>query len=693
MTVTDVAAIEALVHYGPALFEVGNPGTLQTAAFVLRRESFKSTRENSQGIYFRLVKEPDVQTKRLVFEQTLEGLRRCETNCHVYTYRQGDFSDIPGSPWVYYVTPSLRKLFKLLPNLEKIADPRQGLATADNFRFLKFWWEVGQKRIAFGCANEDESSKRPEHWYPYMKGGGFLRWYGNQEYVINYGQNGHELKAWAAPLYGNSGWSRIIKSTEYYFRRGVTWTDLTVGRFSARLSPGGFIFDIKGSSAFPEDIPFVLGILNSSYANYALNLINPTVSYQVGDIGRLPIPSHTSNTLKTLVEKATNEAKAEGEEDETSYDFVCPAPWLDGVSRLTRRHDQLSQIESEIDEEVYRMYQISAEDREAIENELSEYTPPPEADNKLNDESGTKTGEPSSVTPEELSKRWVGYAAGVALGRFKPGPDGVLGSGRFDPEVSRKLSSSANPYEVMVLEDGHPDDLAARVFDILRTIYGDATAEKIIRTATNNHGPLRDILKEYLIGSFFREHVKRYRKRPVYWLLQSPQRHYNVYLFHERATDQTLALLQGKRYLGGRIHRVESELRGAKNKEAQTTGSGKNDWKKKSRDLLEELEDLKTFDRHISIANNFPITDARGNQKTVGWQPELDDGVLLNAAPLHELAPSWKRADNALDLREAWNELEKGEYNWAKTAMRYWPEQVLKACKDNKSLAIAHGLL
>jgi len=114
--------------------------------------------------------------------------------------------------------------------------------------------------IAFSCGSREESEKRPEDWYPYMKGGTFQRWYGNQEYVINYGWNGSELKAWANPLYGNSGWSRIIKSTDFYFRRGVTWTDLTSGRFSARLSPGGFIFDVKGSSSFPneQNIPQVM---------------------------------------------------------------------------------------------------------------------------------------------------------------------------------------------------------------------------------------------------------------------------------------------------------------------------------------------------------------------------------------------------------------------------------------------------
>ena len=113
---------------------------------------------------------------------------------------------------------------------------------------------------------------RHEKWYPYMKGGSFCEWYGNQDYVINYKKNGFELKAWADPLYGNSGWSRMIKSTEYYFRLGVTYSYLTSGNFSARISPGGFIFDVAGSSLFPDNILLVLAVLNSSFANYGLKV-------------------------------------------------------------------------------------------------------------------------------------------------------------------------------------------------------------------------------------------------------------------------------------------------------------------------------------------------------------------------------------------------------------------------------------
>lgn len=141
-------------------------------------------------------------------------------------------------------------------------------------------------RIGRGCQTASVAAKSGKKWFPYMKGGAFKRWYGNQELVVEWGDDGRVVKENTKhhyPQLGNNlGWK--ISNEAFYFRRGVTWSDLTSGRFSARLSPGGFIFDVKGSSGFAENVSFVLGILNTSLAHFALNLVNPTVSFQVGDL-------------------------------------------------------------------------------------------------------------------------------------------------------------------------------------------------------------------------------------------------------------------------------------------------------------------------------------------------------------------------------------------------------------------------
>ena len=369
--ITSRANIESLLQFDYGLF---HGIRVDTAAFVLRRESDPEARQNAVGTYFRLVKEPDSEFKQRRFEKALANLRSGKDDPIVYRYRQGDFDAIPGSPWVYWITPGLRKVFETFPKLGEIAQPRQGLATADNFRFLRYWWEAGTERIGFGCTSAEEAMKTSKRWFPYMKGGGFRRWYGNQEYVVNWERDGEQIKTYICVRYPylNNKWEWVAKNTDYYFRRGVTWTDLTSGRFSARLSPGGFIFDVSGSCCFPENVEIVLGLINSTFAQFALKLLNPTVHVQVGDLARLPVPDASSDKLSELVDQAISLAKADSEEDETTWDFIAPPDWPDGLQKVAERHSRLAEIERQVDEEVYRLYGISDEDRRAIESELAE---------------------------------------------------------------------------------------------------------------------------------------------------------------------------------------------------------------------------------------------------------------------------------------------------------------------------------
>ena len=683
-TLAGTAVVETAAHYGPGLFAVGNPGTLQTVAFVLRRESFEQARRDSVGVYFRLVKEPDADSKQAAFEQALERRRAGQPDSRVYEYRQGDFAAIPGSPWVYWITPGLRSLFRNNRSIGDLTRTYCGMTTSDNERFLRFWWEVGLGRCSRECKTVEESVASGKKWFPYMKGGSFKRWWGNQFYVVNWFQDGAEITA--SPSFP--------RARSEYFRRGVTWTDLTAGRFSARLSPGGFIFDVSGSSVFPDDIPLVLGLLNSTFAQFALKLINPTVHVQVGDLARLPVPKHSSDRLRQLVEQAIELARKDSEEDETTYDFIAPPPWPDGAQTVAERHRRLAAVEKEIDEEVYRLYEISPEDRKAIEEELAAapVDPDADADGEAEAEEDSAAAEVPAITQEELARQWVSYAVGVALGRFAPGEPGGLGRGAFPEQVNAELQGRIDPDGVMVLQKGHPDDLAAQVIHILAAIHGESEAERLIRTAAGGNGELRDRLEAYLLGPFFKAHVRQYRKRPVYWLLQSPKQRYSVYLFHERATDQTLALIQGNRYLGARIFQLRQQLEKTSGLAEAASGREKTALKRRAAELAEELADLEAFDKAITETNSEPVVDANGKQAQAKWVPEFDDGVLLNAAPLYRLTPAWRRADPNLDPARAWEALRRGEYPWARTAMRYLPRETLEACKQNRSYRIAHGL-
>jgi hypothetical protein len=309
--------------------------------------------------------------------------------------------------------------------LKDSAEPRQGLATADNKRFIRFWWEVEIDAIKFGCRSLDECSLASERWYPHMKGGGSKRWHGQQLAVVNYGQNGVELKAWADPLYGNSGWSRIIKSTDKYFSPGLTYTAVSGKSFSCRIMPYGFCFDSAGDCLFnqkPTETTRFLGLLNSEFIRGMMTILNPTLNVNVADLDRLPLPESLSLALGELADGCLSLARVDSEEDETTYDFKYPPSWPDGVERVTARHRDLAVLEKKIDEEVYRLYEISPEDRRAIEEELAAAPAPDDGAEEGEVDSGDDTAEAeaASLTVEGTCATLAQLRCWYRPGAFRP---------------------------------------------------------------------------------------------------------------------------------------------------------------------------------------------------------------------------------------------------------------------------------
>ena len=218
-----------------------------------------------------------------------------------------------------------------------------------------------------------------------------------------------------------------------------------------------------------------------------------------------------------------------------------------------------------------------------------------------------------------------------------------------------------------MIEPGHPDDLGRRIAQLLELMVGAEEAHQLLARATNGMG-----LAAYLTGEWYQDHVSLYRKRPVYWLLQSPRRTVSLLCFHERLNGDSLQSLLGGRYLQGRINGLQSAL----GERHSTIGD--------DRAAVDQLlADAEEFTHRIRGV--IERTNERGEQ--VGWCPEIDDGVLINLAPLHTLMPAW-----ATEPERCWQALERGDYDWSRTARRYWPERVLAACQRHRSYALAHGV-
>ena len=435
--------------------------------------------------------------------------------------------------------------------------------------------------------------------------------------------------------------------------------------------PEGFPFDHAGNCIFFEDensiIP-VLGILNSTFSAAILRMLNPTVNVYTSDLKRLPIITNWNDNLRSLVSNIIEIAMYNYRKDETSFDFTAPSKWSTGVNDILKANINFKMIEQQIDEEVYKLYNVCTEDRKVIYSELNK------AEVFKN---GDELEDPALITLIEhnLSRQWISSAVGIVMGRFEPGVENGLGRGNFSTQTAEQLRSLADPDGILVMDEGHSDDLPTKVIEALTIMLGESNAEDVVKTAVDKNGSAENLLRTYLERTFFKEHIKQYRKRPVYWFLESPKKKYGVWLFHEKMNQDTLFRIRTE-YVEPKTNHLASQIAGFQIKRDASEGRERRQIEKRIGEFTEILDDVREFQKLLKY-----ISEERG------YQPHIDDGVLLNMAPLRELIPSWQA-----EPKKAWLALKRGDYDWSYQAMDHWPERVKEKCKTNKSYAIAHGL-
>lgn len=665
-------AVQTIAHFGGGLFAVGNPGTLQTTAFIFENQPDAKRRDGNGGVYFRLVKDRNAEAKRLAFESAVAALRAGRSHPQVFNYKQSDFDAIPGKPWVYWMTLGILDAYRKRPTLASRVPSAVGQNTGDNFRFLRRWWEIGHTGLSRQCRSNEDALRQGARWVPYMKGGAPVPWFGNQQYCINWASDALEVKTLAVIRNSGKHWSRYIQNLDYCFREGITWSLICTRGFGARWAPSGFVFDVAGMACFPEnsEVHRLLAVLNSRIAKFILGAVNPTINYQAGDIGRLPLPPDASFAADNLIEECIDLARQGSREDETTYDFVAP---LRKTEDRTARQERLHALETEIDAEVSRLYGLGDEDLAAIDRELSDPAVA-EAEDEAEVEGEDEDAQALEFSQAEISRHWISCAIGTVLGRFEIGKAGGLGCGDFPDPIVVEIHKLIDADGIMPCEAGQVQDLAAGALACLNLMLGVDAAREALRVAFGE-GDSLDVLRGWLerftgtpAQSFWRFHFQMYRKRPVYWPFQSPKRLYTVWVFHEKFGPDTLFRVRNE-FVEPRLRLAEREIADLR------VRAGKDRKAAKELDrMLDFADDLRAFVERLRA-----ISDR-------GYTPQIDDGVLLNAAPLHEVLPSWP------DTRAAWQELEQGKYDWAHQAMAFWPDRVKAACLTNKSFAIAHGI-
>jgi len=376
------------------------------------------------------------------------------------------------------------------------------------------------------------------------------------------------------------------------------------------------------------------------------------------------------------VDHAIALAKADSEDDDTTWDFIAPPDWPDGIQKVTERHARLAEIERKIDEEVYRLYGISEEDRRAIEAELAAGGATTE--NEEDEEPGDSDSEETETTEtfwseEDLAKAWISYAVGVVMGQFEQGKENGLGRGRFDALTADRLQALKDADGLLVVDPGHPDDIAEKVLAVLEVIFGEDKTESLIRRALGNNGEPLEMLRGYLAEKFFKEHIQKYRKRPIYWYLRSAKGNYGLWLYYHRL-DKDIFFKALLNYVEPKIRLEEDRLNTLRSRKEAAGSSGRE---------AKQIE--KEIDRQEQLVSEMrDFADKLSRVANLHLEPDLNDGVILNIAPLWELVP-WKEA------RKYWEALQEGKYDWSHIAYQLWPERVEELCRKDRSIAIAHG--
>lgn len=649
-----------MAHLGARAFDEISGEVVQTTAFVNQKKNINGY----LSTYIRLTEPNSENAKK---ESFLKKKDR-------YVSIADNFSVIPGSPIAYWASPAALALYNNEP-LDNLAKPRHGLATSDNNRFLKLWFEVDYYKTSL--KSKPDFSKK---WYPMNKGGSFRRWYGNLEWLINYENDGKELKDYAISIYKCS--TRTIQNTQFYFKQSLTWSALSSGKFSVRWSSSGALFGSGGYSAFcDENIEkYILALLNGKITSKFISFVSPTLNYEVGHIKTIPVvvKAASKNEIDILVDECIDLSKTDWDSFETSWNFEehpfirlsngiwdstaiaatmayyyrelpevsCPLElcWLLWQGECTERRKELKANEEELNRIFIDIY--------GLQDELS-----PEVDD-------------DDITVRKADKQreirsFISYAVGCMFGRYSLDKEGlVFAGGDFDKTYWRFRGQAAldekgyldhggyagvskASYHYPRLRDSEEwetatelrfapdsdniipicddeyfnDDIVGRFVEFVKCVYGSDTLEdnlRFIADALGGKGTPRDVLRNYFLNDFYKDHCKTYQKRPIYWQFDSGKKNgFKCLIYMHRYQPDTLARIRTDY-----VHEQQSRYRTAiADVEAQMQNSAtaaRVKLSKRLTKLKEQEEELSVFEEKIHHLSDQMISI------------DLDDGVKHN---------------------------------------------------------------
>lgn len=525
------ATIETLIQFEYSAFE---EATVPVCTFAFRNDYVKR-----KGCYLRLVDfRGGMEVQR---QKSLEAILNHKCGFY-YEQSTDDFSKIPGSPVAYWVNENVAKAFDTGKTLSSVARTRQGLASSDNNRFLKLWWEPSFVKIGFGMKNAEIAKQSRRKWFPCNKGGEFRKWYGNNVYVVNWENDGKEMLEYAAKLYGSP--TRTIKNIAYYFQGGMTWGTITSGKLSMRHSPVGFIPEHAGGMIpllhWGEKEEYLLGMMNSNTAMLFLSFLSPTLRFTEGPVGLVPIlyDKRYCGNIAHIVKNCESDSILDWDSFETSWDFRHH-PLLRKVPTIAEAFEQW---QAECDN---RFNQLKANEEELNRIFIDIYGLQDELTPEVEDKDVT-------VRKADLGRdirSFISYAVGCMFGRYSLDVDGLTYAGG-EWDASKYVSFDVDKDNIIPICDDEyfEDDIVGLFVEFVKTVYGVDNLDenlKFIADALGGKGQSKEVIRNYFLNDFYKDHCKIYQKRPIYWLFDSGKKNgFKALTYMHRYQPDTIARIR-----------------------------------------------------------------------------------------------------------------------------------------------------
>ncbi|WP_419601362.1 BREX-1 system adenine-specific DNA-methyltransferase PglX, partial [Thiolapillus sp.] len=584
---------------------------------------------NHRGAYLRLVDGGNEAEKA---EMVREAIRNPDCG---WFYRASvkDFWKIPGNPIAYWISDSFREIFRR-PPLSEYFQTRLGLSTANNDRFLRNWHEVPFSAIGFGFDNRAQAKKSDLKWFPYEKGGAFRKWYGNHDFLVNWKNDGDEIRRFGEE-------ERRIRSHNYnldfIFKEGITWSDVTSGTNAFRYMPKGFLFDGRGSSGFVRErrlLNRIFGFLNSKISTYAISAINPTVAINVGEIAKLPFPvldSRAGVQIDEAVRTLTDIHKNNWDSYEVSWDFVdfvllqseYRQPTVKATyKKLRARWREITLEMQRLEEENNRIFV----DAYGLQDELTPEVPLSEITLTCNPHyryNGDKSEEElEALLLADTMKEFISYAVGCMFGRYALDKPGLIlaNQGETIDDYLKQIPDPTFPADddnVIPMLDGNwfTDDITERFYKFLRVTFGEEHYEENLKFIEQAIG--KDTRK-YFLKDFYADHVKRYKKLPIYWLFSSPKGSFNALIYMHRYRPDTVSVV-----LNDYLREFRAKLASRKDHleavSASATAGEKTRALKEIEKINKMIAEMEEYERDVL----YPLA-------TEQVEIDLDDGVKVN---------------------------------------------------------------